>query len=97
MKSLTVITALPLTTEIVDQITLKDEDLLVPIGEVRSTVDNCLPLTGVLGRLLLTPELTQKIYGPWLKIYVYLENYDNTFTTRNSEPQLKLEIIVNIA
>ena len=76
MKSLTVITALPLTTEIVDQITLKDEDLLVPIEEVRRTVDKSLPLTGALGRSLLTPELTQKQYGPWLKIYIYLENYD---------------------
>jgi hypothetical protein len=46
MKSLIVITALPLTSasDKVDQLTLKDEDLLVPINVVRSTVVKSLPL-----------------------------------------------------
>ena len=48
MKSLTVITALPLTSasDKVDQLTLIDEDLLVPINVIRSTVDKSLPLIG---------------------------------------------------
>jgi len=78
MKSLTVITTLPLTStsDEVDQLTLTDEDMLVPIDVVRSTVDNLLPLIGVLGRTLLTPQQTKERFRPWLKIYDFLEKYD---------------------
>ena len=77
MKSLTVITALPLTSvsDKLGQLTLKDEDMLVPIDVVRSNVENSLPLTGALGRTLLTSHETKERYGPWLKMYVYLEKY----------------------
>jgi len=76
MKSLTVFTALPLTNDKVDQLTLTDEHLLVPIDVVRSTVDNSLPLTGALGRKLLTSQQMKERFGPWLKIYEFLEKYD---------------------
>jgi hypothetical protein len=76
MKSLTLITTLPLTSDKVKQLTLTDEDLFVPINVVRSTVENSLPLTGALGRTLLTPQQTKERFGPWLKIYDFLEKYD---------------------
>ena len=76
MKSLTVITALPLTNDKVDQLALKDEDLLVPIDVVRSTVKNSLPLTGAFNRILLTPEQTKERFRPWLKMYEFLQRYD---------------------
>ena len=76
MKSLTVITALPLTSDKVDQLALKDADLLIPIDVVRSTVENSLPLTGSLGRKLLTPQQTVERFGPWLKMYNFLDRYD---------------------
>ena len=86
MKSLTVITALLLTCDKVDQLTLTDEDLLVPINVVRSTVENFLPLTGALGRKLLTPQQTKERFGPWLKIYDFLEKYD-IFVSYHKGPQ----------
>ena len=59
MKSLTVITALPLSSDKVNQLMLKDEDfLLVPIDVVRNTVLKVVPLTGALNRKLLTPQQT---------------------------------------
>ena len=75
MKSLTVITALPLTSAIdkVDQLTLTDEDLLVHINVVRSTVLEVLPLTRALNRKLLTPQQMKEQFGPWLKMYEFLE------------------------
>jgi len=76
MKSLTVITALPLTSDKVNQLMLKDEDMLVPINAVRSTVLEVLPLTGALNRKLLTPQQTKERFGPWLKMYDFLEKYD---------------------
>ena len=78
MKSLTVITTLPLTStsDEGDQLTLANEDLLVPIVVVRSTVDNSLPLTGALGKNLLTLQQTKERFGPWLKMYEFLERYD---------------------
>jgi len=90
MKSLTVITTLPLTstTDKVDQLTLTDEDLLVPVVVVRSTVDNSLPLTGALGRTLLTHQQMMERFGPWLKIYEFLENYD-IFVSYQKGPQDK--------
>jgi len=50
MKSLTVITALPLTSasDKVDQLKLTDEDLLVPITVVRSSVNKSLHLRRTL-------------------------------------------------
>jgi hypothetical protein len=90
MKSLTVITALPLiiASDKVDQLTLTDEDLLVPIDVVRSTVDNLLPLTGALSRTLLTPQQMMERFGPWLKIYDILEKYD-IFVSYHKGPQVK--------
>jgi hypothetical protein len=90
MKSLTVITALPLiiASDKVDQLTLTDEDLLVPIDVVRSTVDNLLPLTGALSRTLLTPQQMMERFGPWLKIYEFLEKYD-IFVSYHKGPQDK--------
>jgi hypothetical protein len=78
MKSLTVITTLPLTStsDKVDQLTFTNEDLLVPIFVVRSTVENSLPLIRALGRTLLTPQQTKERFGPWLKIYDFLDRYD---------------------
>ena len=77
MKSLTVITALPLTSDKVNQLMLKEEDfLLVPINVVRSTVLKVLPLTRALGRTLLTPQQMKERFGSWLKIYDCLEKYD---------------------
>jgi hypothetical protein len=73
MKSLTVITALPLTS---DQLALKDDNMLVPIDVVRNTVLTSLSLTGALNRLLLTPQQTRERFGPWLKIYEFQEKYD---------------------
>ena len=89
MKSLTVITALHLTSDKVDQLAMKDEDLLVPIDVVRSTVKNSLPLTGPLGRKLLTPQQTMERFGPWLKIYDFLERYDIFVSYHKKEPQDK--------
>ena len=89
MKSLTVITALPLTSDKVDQLALKDEDLLVPIDVVRSTVENSLPLTGPLGRKLLTHQQTKEKFGPWLKMYDFLERYDIFVSYYNKVPQDK--------
>jgi hypothetical protein len=73
-----VITALPLpsVSDKVDQLTLTDKDMLVPIDVVRSTVDNSLPLTGALGRKLLNPQQTKESFGPWLKMYEFLDRYD---------------------
>jgi len=90
MKSLTVITALPLTSvsDKLGQLTLKDEDMLVPIDVVRSNVENSLPLTGALGRTLLTSQETKERYGPWLKMYDYLEKYD-IFVSYQKGPQDK--------
>jgi hypothetical protein len=78
MKSLTVITAVPLTSarDKVDQVTLTDEDLLVPIDVARSTVEEGLPLTGALDRKLLTHQQAKERFGPWLKMYDFLERYD---------------------
>ena len=76
MKSLTVITALPLTCDKVNQLALKDEDMLVPIDVVRSAVLTSLSLTGALNKLLLTPQQTRERFGPWLKIYEFQEKYD---------------------
>jgi len=78
MKSLSVITTLPLTStsDKVDQLTLTDENLLVPIDVFRSAVANSLPLTEVLGRTLLTPQQTKERFGPWLKMYEFLDIYD---------------------
>ena len=75
MKALSVITTLPLTSvsDEGDQLTLKDKDMLVPIDVVRSTVENSLPLTGALGKKLLTPQQTKERFGPWLKMYDFLE------------------------
>ena len=86
MKSLTVITALPLTNDKVDQLALKDEDLLVPINVVRSTVLEVLPLTGALGRKLLTPQQTKERFGPWLKMCEFLDRYD-IFVSYHKGPQ----------
>ena len=89
MKSLSVITALPLTSDKVNQLMLKDGDfLLVPIDVVQSTMENSLPLTGALGRTLLTPQQTKKRFGPWLKIYDFLEKYDISLSYREG-PQDK--------
>ena len=76
MKSLTVITALPLTCDKVNQLALKDEDLLVPIDVVRFTVENSLLLTGALDRKLLTSQQIKERFGPWLKMYEFLDRYD---------------------
>ena len=77
MKSLTVITALPLTSDKVNQLMLKDEDfLLVPIDVVRSTVENFLPLIAHLDGKSLSHQQTKERFGPWLKIYEFLERYD---------------------
>ena len=76
MKSLTVITALLLTCDKVDQLTLTDEDLLVPINVVRSTVLKVLPLPGALNRKLLTARQTKERFGSWLKMYEFLDRYD---------------------
>jgi hypothetical protein len=80
MKSLGVITLLPLT--------LADENLLVPIDVVRSSVENSLPLTGALGRTLLTPQQMMERFGPWLKIYDFEEKYD-IFVSYQKGPQDK--------
>ena len=76
MKSLTVITALPLTSDKMNQLMLKDEDMLVPIDVVRSTVLKVLPLTGALNKKLLTSQQTKERFGPWLKMYEFLDRYD---------------------
>ena len=78
MKSLSVITTLPLTSASYegDQLPLTDEHLLVPIDVVRSSVENSLPLTGALGRTLLTHQRMMERFGPWLKIYDFQEKYD---------------------
>ena len=86
MKSLTVITALPLSSDKVNQLMLTDEDLLVPINVVRSTVENFLPLTGALGRKLLTPQQTKERFGPWLKMCEFLDRYD-IFVSYHKGPQ----------
>ena len=86
MKSLTVITALPLSSDKVNQLMLTDEDLLVPINVVRSTVVNFLPLTGALGRKLLTPQQTKERFGSWLKMYKFLDRYD-IFVSYHKGPQ----------
>ena len=89
MKSLSVITALPLTSDKVNQLMLKDGDfLLVPIDVVQSTMENSLPLTGALGRTLLTPQQMMERFGPWLKIYDFLEKYD-IFVSYHKGPQDK--------
>jgi hypothetical protein len=84
MKSLSVIITLPLTStsDEVGQLTL------VPIDLVRSTVDNLLPLTGALSRTLLTPQQMMERFGPWLKIYDFLEKYD-IFVSYHKGPQDK--------
>ena len=89
MKSLTVITALSLISDKVDQLALKDEDLLVPIDVVRSTLANSLPLTGASNRTLLTHQQTMERFGPWLKIYEFLERYDIFVSYHKKEPQDK--------
>jgi hypothetical protein len=76
MKSLTVSTALPLSSHKVNQLMLEDEDMLVPIDVVRSTVLKVLPLTGAVNRKLLTPRQTKERFGPWLKMYEFLDKYD---------------------
>jgi hypothetical protein len=87
MKSLTVITALPLTSDKVNQLMLKDEDfLLVPIDVVRSTVENFLPLTADLDGKSLSHQQTKDRFGPWLKIYEFLLTYD-IFVSYHKEPQ----------
>ena len=98
MKSLTVITALPPTSDKMNQLMLKDEDfLLVPIDVVRSTVKNSLPLTGALGRTLLTPQQMMERFGPWLKNWKeFISDYKKdigyfTKTKRNS-----VEVLFNI-
>jgi hypothetical protein len=88
MKSLTVITALPLTSYKVNQLMLKDEDMLVPIDVVRSTVLKVLPLTGASNRKLLTPQQMKERFGPWLKMYDFLEKYD-IFVSYHKGPQDK--------
>jgi hypothetical protein len=60
----------------VDQLALKDEDLLLPIDVVRSTVEKSLPLTGAFNRILLTPQQSKERFRPWLKMYEFLERYD---------------------
>ena len=76
MKSLTVITALPLTSDKMNQLMLKDEDMLVPFDVVRSTVLKVLPLTGALNKKLLTSQQTKERFGPWLNMYEFLDRYD---------------------
>ena len=85
MKSLTVITALPLSS---DKNMLKDEDMLVPIDVLRSTVLKVLPLTIALGKTLLTHQQMKERFGPWLKIYDFLEKYD-IFVSYHKGPQDK--------
>ncbi len=70
MKSLYVITTLPLSS------TMKDDDLLVPIDVVQISGENSLPLTGALNRTSLTPQQMMERFGPWLRIYNFLEKYD---------------------
>jgi hypothetical protein len=67
---------------------LEDEDMLVPIDVVRSTVLKVLPLTRALGRTLLTPQQMKERFGPWLKIYDFLEKYD-IFVSYHKGPQDK--------
>ena len=88
MKSLTVITALPLTSDKVNQLMFKDEDLLVPIDVVRSTVNNSLPLPAELGGKSLTHQQTKERFGPWLEIYEFLLSYD-IFVSYHKGPQDK--------
>jgi len=88
MNCLTVFTALPLTSDKIDALTLKDEDLLVPIQIIRSSVENSFPLTGALGRSILDSKQTKERFGPWLKIYESLDEYD-IFVSYREEPQDK--------
>jgi hypothetical protein len=84
-----VITALPLTSDKVNQLMLKDEDfLLVPIDVVRSTVENFLPLTADLDGKSLTHQQTKERFEPWLKIYEFLLTYD-IFVSYHKGPQDK--------
>ena len=70
MKSLAVFTALPLTSDEVNHLTL------VPIDEVRRNVENSLSLTGASNKTLLNPQQTKERFQPWLKMYEFLERYD---------------------
>ena len=79
MKTLTVITALRLIT---------DEDLFVPIDVVRSAVEKSLPLFGARNRTLFTAQQTKERFGPWLKIYNFLNRYD-IFVSYHKGPQDK--------
>jgi len=99
MKSLTVFTALPLTNDKVDQLTLTDEHLLVPIDVVRSSVENSLPLTGALGRTLLTPQQSKERFRPWLKIYDFLEKYDVfvSYHKRSQDKELALAMFTMLS
>jgi hypothetical protein len=84
MKSLTVTTALPLTSAS-DKV---KDILLVPIDVVRSTVENFLPLTADLDGKSLSHQQTKERFGPWLKIYEFLEKYD-IFVSYQKGPQDK--------
>ena len=98
MKSLTVITALPLTSDKVNQLMLKDEDfLLVPIDVVRSTVLKVLPLTADLGGKLLTPQKMMERFGLWLKNWKeFISDYkkDRGYFTKTK--RYSVEVLLNI-
>jgi hypothetical protein len=70
----------------VNQLMLKDDDMLVPIDVVRNTVLTSLSLTGALNRLLVTPQQTRERFGPWLKLFEFLEKYD-IFVSYHKGPQ----------
>jgi hypothetical protein len=88
MKSLTVITAFSLITDECEQLSLKAEDLFVPIDAVRGAVEKSLPLYGAKNKTLFTPQQTKKRFRPWLKIYNFLKRYD-IFVSYHKGPQDK--------